>query len=234
MDMDIKQSIIDIPSPINKQIQYFYYDNEGSAVVRAVKNKKIWEKKLYDVYKDMIQPTDVILDIGAFIGTHTSLFSCLATLGKVYSFEPCSEPHTCLGLMCNTNDLDNVEIINKAVSDKNTETILGTDFDGSSQLCVHHKRKTLPKRNFKKYQMVQTITIDSLNLTKCDMIKIDVEKHEWKVLEGAKNTISEFRPAIFLETNRFKINILKLENWTTNNFYTYKHLKGDDYLLLSI
>jgi FkbM family methyltransferase len=227
--MDIQQTDIGIPFPVQRVIKYFYYDQDYSAVIRAVKSGRIWEKKLYDLYKDMIQPSDVILDVGAFIGTHTSLFASLVPNGKVYSFEPCSKPHTCLGLMCDWNNFDNVEVFNLAVSNKNEFTTIGTNFDGGSQLKEHHLKKT-----FSKYETIETITIDSLNLTKCDLIKIDVEKHEWKVLEGAKETIGQFRPNILLETFKTCNNLLKLEEWTTNNFYTYKHLKGDDYLLLSI
>ena len=42
-------------------------------------------------------------------------------------------------------------------------------------------------------------TLDSLNLQNISMIKIDVENHENEVLEGAKQTILNNKPIIFVE-----------------------------------
>jgi hypothetical protein len=46
---------------------------------------------------------------------------------------------------------------------------------------------------------VPVISVDSLNLTRCDFIKIDAEMMEQKVLLGARNTLTRLHPYIFLE-----------------------------------
>ena len=43
------------------------------------------------------------------------------------------------------------------------------------------------------------MTINSLNLSRLDLIKIDVERMELEVLQGAKATIGRFRPIIIVE-----------------------------------
>jgi FkbM family methyltransferase len=43
------------------------------------------------------------------------------------------------------------------------------------------------------------ITLDSLALPRCDLIKIDVEGMELNVLEGAANTISQHHPIVHAE-----------------------------------
>ena len=48
-------------------------------------------------------------------------------------------------------------------------------------------------------QNIQMITIDSLQLTKCDFIKIDVEGYEEHVINGGINTIKKYKPIIVLE-----------------------------------
>ena len=43
------------------------------------------------------------------------------------------------------------------------------------------------------------MTIDSLNLSRLDLIKIDVEGMELEVLQGAEATLGRFRPIIIVE-----------------------------------
>jgi hypothetical protein len=44
--------------------------------------------------------------------------------------------------------------------------------------------------------------IDSLNLNRCRLIKVDVEGMECEVLEGARNTITRLRPVLYVENDR--------------------------------
>jgi len=49
---------------------------------------------------------------------------------------------------------------------------------------------------------IPCLTIDSLPLTSCDFIQLDVEGYEPKILAGAKNTIEKFRPVIAAENGK--------------------------------
>lgn len=49
---------------------------------------------------------------------------------------------------------------------------------------------------------VSMITVDSLGLNRCDLIKIDVEGMEPDVLKGAAETIKKFRPMLYVEADR--------------------------------
>ncbi|MGC9122922.1 MAG: FkbM family methyltransferase [Thermoplasmata archaeon] len=50
----------------------------------------------------------------------------------------------------------------------------------------------------------ETRTLDSFNLEKVDILKIDVEGFECDVVEGAFNTISKHKPKIIIETHGSK------------------------------
>jgi FkbM family methyltransferase len=70
------------------------------------------------------------------------------------------------------------------------------------------------------YQDVQIKNLDSFNLKKVKIVKIDVEGFELNVLKGAKNLISDFLPIIIFENtlNSFKydkdvFNFLKSHNY---------------------
>lgn len=46
---------------------------------------------------------------------------------------------------------------------------------------------------------IKIITIDSLNLPRCDLLHLDVEEFEPNVLQGAEKTIAKYKPVIILE-----------------------------------
>jgi FkbM family methyltransferase len=51
--------------------------------------------------------------------------------------------------------------------------------------------------------LAQIMTIDDLKLTRCNLIKVDVEGMEIDVLAGAAATIERFRPVLFVENNMY-------------------------------
>jgi FkbM family methyltransferase len=51
------------------------------------------------------------------------------------------------------------------------------------------------------YTWLPTITIDSLQLQRCDLIKFDVEGWETRAINGAIRTISRFKPVLFFEAD---------------------------------
>jgi hypothetical protein len=51
------------------------------------------------------------------------------------------------------------------------------------------------------FTWLPTITIDSLQLQRCDLIKFDVEGWETRALNGAIRTISRFKPVLFFEAD---------------------------------
>lgn len=71
---------------------------------------------------------------------------------------------------------------------------------------------------------VKAITIDSLDLDACDLIYLDIEGAEFRALEGAIETIKEFKPVIAVEdkklSERFGTPKGHIENWLAG--YGYK------------
>jgi len=64
-----------------------------------------------------------------------------------------------------------------------------------------------------------------------DFVKIDVEGHELEVLQGAKETLTKFKPIIFIET--FDDKKVKVDEYLTNLGYRLeKSFDGGNYLYI--
>ena len=53
-----------------------------------------------------------------------------------------------------------------------------------------------------KVERVPVVTVDSLRLARCNLIKIDVEGMEQSVIEGATETLAKFKPLLYVENDR--------------------------------
>lgn len=145
----------------------------------------------------LIHAGDVVLDIGANIGTHTVFFAKAVTPGGiVIAFEPQRITYEFLCANLALNGLLNVLPKQTAVGDRVGEIlipVLDPNIEQNfAQLNIEGHAKGDP---------VPLVPIDSLELKRCNLIKIDVEGMELPVLHGAQKTIRQCRPFMFVENN---------------------------------
>ena len=134
-----------------------------------------------------------VFDVGANVGLYTRLIKeSLPTTTSIHSFEPTK--HAFKQLLANVAGLSNVHLNNLGLSDKKGSIELFSDVAGSGLGSVYNRRLDhFGVHNTKKEQIEMT-DIDSYckehKIARIDFLKIDVEGHELKVLEGAKNMLS--------------------------------------------
>ena len=78
----------------------------------------------------------------------------------------------------------------------------------------------------------ETNKLDNIINKKIHLIKIDVEGHEWELIDGATKTIIKHRPIIILETFKRNNNIKKIKQFILSFNYTASYISADNYLLL--
>jgi len=130
------------------------------------------------------QPGDVIFDVGAHIGLFTiKTASLIGTDGAIYAFEPVKNNFDLLEKNIALNNFTNVKPFLTALGDK-LETKL---------LCLSKTNTgmhTLMKTKGEKI-LVPVITLDKiiekLSIEKINLLKLDVEGYELRVLQGGKN-----------------------------------------------
>jgi len=184
-----------------------------------------WEKESLRVWLKLCETSDIILDIGANTGVYSLLAKATNPQARVYAFEPVARVFNKLQENIKLNNFD-ITTMEKAVSNADgTAIIYDTAGDHTYSVTVN---KNL---NASKTQVVETkivtITLNSFikqnNITKIDLIKIDVESHEPEVIEGFSEYIAQFKPSILIEVWNDEI------GGKINNL-----LRGLDYLYFEI
>lgn len=159
----------------------------GDLIGRVVNSGQSWESWLTPYLTDHCRPDAVALDVGANIGAHTRTLA--AASRQVIAFEP--QVRVFEVLRRNTSALDNVTLVNAAAS----------DHDGI--LAVHHARGNSGAATVSHGsgdEATPSVRLDDMDLPgPIALIKIDVEGHERKVIQGGRQTILRDRPVIVLE-----------------------------------
>ena len=144
-----------------------------------------------------LKKNDIALDIGANQGIYSLAFSkSVEQNGSVISVEPFKAMIKCLENNIAINNLKNIKIYQKVISDKNGLETLYFD-QGTVSASITKDFQSKNKLD------VESITIDEIcsQYPKIDFIKIDIEGAELKALKGAKVTLKYFKPILSLEVD---------------------------------
>jgi len=194
--------------------------------------KTIWcvnFQKYYERFISWLNEGDVVLEVGAATGEFTiPAAKKIGRDGLLFSFEADLRNFKCLTKNLKIKKLDNVRAFNEAVSNESGKKL---EFGSHSESPgSHHFLTTIPEYDQFDYEDGKwkletkiTITLDEFckenNIERLDMIKLTVNGHETKILEGSlsilKNTKLVNLPAPYpdavtlLKENNFDIAVLK-------------------------
>jgi FkbM family methyltransferase len=177
----------------------FMYSRNDNFVGRGLDLYGEWCDFEIQLLRHYIKLGDIVIDVGANIGTHAIAFANLVgPTGTVHAFEPQRRLFTMLAGNVALNALECVDCHQAAVGDSMGEIVLpplpppDTLFNYSAVSLM---------QGDKSGYTVPLVTLDSLNLDRCSAIKIDVEGMESMVLAGAKRLIDRCQPVLYVENN---------------------------------
>jgi FkbM family methyltransferase len=162
-----------------------------------------YEPWLQELLRETLTEGDCFFDVGA----HTGFSALLAARfvgegGLVVAVEP--DPRNAAVLRSNIerNQLRQVELIEAAAWSSPGEVTFKVDGDASNR---SQGRVALAKTEGSQNISVPAITVDELAFERKqrppNAIKIDVEGGEWEVLQGARRTLREVKPALLCEVH---------------------------------
>jgi FkbM family methyltransferase len=162
-----------------------------------------FEGDVVDIALRLLDPGMTAVDVGANIGAFTAAFAkAVEAGGHVHAFEPLEDARRRLLRTVELNSLENVSVSPSALSDTVGESKLfsyGPGFESWATLSP--RTIELADRTLKAATsaVVQTETLDdyceSAGIATIDVLKIDVEGAEQRVLDGAARLLGEGRIA---------------------------------------
>lgn len=179
-----------------------------------------WEPMTIKFLKRVLKPGDVVVEAGANIGAHSLLIGKLvAPYGHCYAFEPTSYAynkllaniacnHSCNLLVtpekhCLTNHQMEMPITQIKSSWSTDEKLPNSENISGSASAVSIDTYVLAKK-----------------IQRFDLLKIDVDGYDYKVLCGAAEAIRMYRPKIFIELAEFT---LKEQNDSVQDILSFMH-----------
>lgn len=190
-------------------------------------------KKVIEQY---VKKGDVTIDIGANVGKISLLLSKqVGDNGKVFSFEPEQTNYNTIQKNIEINNIKNIQVIQKAVTDKTEQTFIEI-----SHASTGHQIISKPNE---KTKQIESISLDDYFINqKIDFVKIDAEGSESKILKGMINLINsnpeikiaiEYNTNILKQTNKDPIEyVLDLKAFGFQIFDMMREEMTDEFMLL--
>lgn len=161
-----------------------------------------YERKSLELWTSLVKNSSCVLDIGAFTGLY-ALAACMQGCKNVFAFEAQKRAYDRIFLNKTANCFKQLQIINRAVSDTQDEVIPFFNFRDENIIGNGASMEKKEGKEIKSEEIVKTITIDNYiqknNIKNIDVVKIDVEESEVKVLKGMQKTLKTFHPKLFVE-----------------------------------
>lgn len=168
-----------------------------SCIAESMYYNGYWEKNSTKLVKKIVRKGDVVFDIGANIGYYSCILSRLVgNKGHIYCFEPISKYVKRLKDNIKVNDLRNITVVKKVVSD----------------ICVPQKLQVGPSSartfcglgEYNHTEVVESITLDKYiteenGIRRVDFVKIDVDGFEIEIISGAEDTLRKYKPIMLVE-----------------------------------
>ncbi|HBL14460.1 MAG TPA: FkbM family methyltransferase [Cyanobacteria bacterium UBA11162] len=189
--------------PFERQLVLAIEPSFRSIVTSVLIAEGDWFEKEMEFWRNWIKPGMSVIDVGANVGVYT--FSAALRVGKqgiVLAVEPFSGCVHCLQETCRINQLDWVKVCAGAASDRNG--IARLSLHSASELNeVIESDNTAGSMESGAFEEVPCFCLDTLiereNISQVDVLKIDAEGHELKVLQGSNRILTEFAPSILYE-----------------------------------
>jgi FkbM family methyltransferase len=210
---------VSLPEGKSFKMQHYGYMIENEIFWKGIDNA--WEKKSLAVWMELCKTSFTIMDIGANTGLYALIAKTINPNAIVYAFEPVKRVFEKLQYNCALNNFD---IIAQPHAISNADGFADI-YDSSEE----HVLSVSLNKNFNTAEKLIPVTVgirkldslvESQNIPRIDLIKIDTETHEPEVLEGYTHYLPMHKPSILIEILNDEI-ATKIEKIISGMGYLY-------------
>jgi FkbM family methyltransferase len=205
--------------PLNKNEYLTFFD--GFWLVTSYNDTFI----INEVKNVYLKPSkdNVVIDVGAHYGFYTLYASRLVGAnGLIIALEPASENYKRLTANLELNKIKNVKAFNIGLA----------DFEGKAKLYLSKRdgcEHSIIIQMSEDFEYVPVKTLDNfvcdLRLTKINLIKLDTEGAELRILMGAISTIQKHKPKLTIAAYHSPTESKEIIKWLTEKAPFYCILK---------
>ena len=182
-------------------------------------NSGKWEPNTFKILSKFVQSDKTYIDIGGWIGPTTLYGSKLSN--KTYVFEPDPTANKILTENISINNIDNVVIIDKAISNENGHIHMGNEVEAgnsTSSILTNKNGWVVESTTFNTF-----INQHNINYNDISLIKMDVEGAEYMIVESSINDLININAPIYLSLHRPLIDSSKYTEMldTLTNIYNF-------------
>ncbi len=192
--------------------------------LRAI--SETYEPEVWRSLMNELKPGDVVADVGAYVGLYTiALAKRVGEIGYVVSFEPDSFNGALLKKHLKLNHVESkVKLIEAAAGDQHGEVYFTSRLDTS-----HVSTQSKEEAAHDDLKLVPCVTLDQVFAGQhLDLLKIDVEGYEEKVLRGASDLLGDEKRsprAIYIEVHPYAWSQTESSSETLLGFLTKKNYR---------
>lgn len=205
------------------------YELENELFWRGIDGGLDWERGTLRLWTQLCGQATCVLDIGANTGVYALAAKSVRPEAVVYAFEPVASVFQDLRSNCSINGYD-ILCVQSAVSDSNGKAKIycpkGVDniynasvnknLNPPTEAVIEHEVSTVTLATF----------IESHNIERIDLMKVDVETHEVEVLEGMGYYLDQMMPTMLIEVLTNEVGE-RLENLLRGKGYRYFWIDGN-------
>jgi FkbM family methyltransferase len=150
-----------------------------------------------ELFAQIAGPGMTVVEAGANIGAHSVALAKMCAPGPLYLFEPQQRVFQLLCANLALNGITNARAYPEGLGRKDEVLTLTTP-----NYAAPGNFGSVSLKHGGGDARARVAPLDNWGLDACHVMKIDVEGWEVDVLQGARETIAKFRPAIFVENDR--------------------------------
>jgi FkbM family methyltransferase len=176
------------------------YNRNDQFVGRALELYGEYCELRLDLFRQIVQPGDIVVDVGAYIGVNTlGVAKIVGKTGAVIAMELQRLINQMLGANMALNGLTNVYTPLIAAGEEAGQIVVPIL---SPSVENNYSALGIRDQEWESGDAVPVNTIDSFELRRCRLLIIDVEGMELEALRGAEATLATCAPILYVANHR--------------------------------